>query len=60
MTQQRVYKQRTAVKRMDVVAREQEQREHEEMLSKARRASRKAHHTAQHAMALLDEINKVL
>jgi hypothetical protein len=60
MAQQRVYKQRTAVKRMDVVARELEQYEHEEMLSKARRASRKAYHATSLAMSLVEQINKVV
>lgn len=57
--QQRVNKART-VKRMDVVAREQEQRAHEEMLSKARRASAKARRTSELAEALLSEIKDVL
>jgi hypothetical protein len=57
---QLVYKQRTAVKRMDEVAREQEQRDHEELMSRARRASRKAHHATVLAMELVDEINKVV
>lgn len=57
--QQRVNKART-VKRMDVVAREQEQRAHEEMLSKARRASVKAQRTSAMAESLLSEIKEVL
>lgn len=60
MAQQRLYKEKHAVRRMDDVAREQEQRDHEEMLSKARRAGRKAHHATALAMSLVDEINKVV
>ena len=57
--QQRVNKPRT-VKRMDVMAREQEQRDHQEMLSRARRASNKAKRTSAMAEALLSEIKDVL
>lgn len=57
--QQRVNKPQS-VKRMDVAAREQEQRAHEEMLSKARRASAKAQRTSAMAEALLSEIKDVL
>ncbi len=56
--QQRIYK--TPVKRMDEVAREQETREHEETLSKARRASRKAFRATLLAQRLVNEINGVL
>lgn len=55
-----VFKEKTRVRRMDDVAREQEQRDHEEMLSKARRASRKAHHATALAMDLVEQINEVL
>lgn len=48
------------VKRMDVAAREQEAREHEELLSKARRASAKARRTSDMAESLLSEIKDVL
>jgi hypothetical protein len=48
------------VKRMDAVLREQEQREHEELLSKARRASAKARRTSAMAESLLSEIKEVL
>ena len=57
--QQRVNKP-LPVKRMDVVRREQEQRDHEEMLSRARRASNKAKRTSAMAEALLSEIKDVL
>lgn len=57
--QQRVNKPRT-VKRMDVVAREQEQRDHDEMLAKARRASAKAKLMTDYAHNLLNEIGYLL
>ena len=49
--QQRVNKPRP-LKRMDECAREQEQRDHQEMLSRARRASNKAKRTSAMAEAL--------
>jgi hypothetical protein len=48
------------VKHMSVAAREQEQREHNELLSKARRASAKAKRTSDMAETLLSEIKEVL
>lgn len=57
--QQRVNKPRP-LKRMDECAREQEQRDHQEMLSRARRASNKAKRTSAMAEALLSEIKDVL
>jgi hypothetical protein len=57
--QQRINKPRP-VKHMAQVAREQEQREHEELLSKARRASAKAKRTSDMAESLLSEIKEVL
>ena len=57
--QQRVNKPRP-LKRMDECVREQEQRDHQEMLSRARRASNKAKRTSAMAEALLSEIKDVL
>ena len=57
--QQRVNKP-LPVKRMDVAAREQEQRDYEELLSKARRASAKAKRVSVMAETLLSEIKEVL
>lgn len=55
MIQQQVYATRT-VRRMDDVAREQEAAEHEELLSRARRASKRAARVSAMATTLLAEI----
>lgn len=59
MAQQRIQKQHT-VKRMDECAREQEAYEHEEFLSRARRARKHAHRATALAMSLVDQINEVI
>jgi hypothetical protein len=57
--QQRVNKARP-VKRMDECAREQEQRDHDEMLAKARRSSAKAKRLTIYSQSLLNEIGYLL
>lgn len=57
---QRVQQQRQTVKRIDECAREQEAREHDEMISRARRASRKARKSAEHAHNLIMEIERLV
>lgn len=57
--QQRVYKQYT-VKRIDECVREQEARDHDEMIAKARRASAKAKRATALASSLLAEIGYLL
>lgn len=59
MAQQQVQKEKT-VKRIDEAAREQEDREHEELLSKARRTSKKASRTITLAVALIEEIERII
>lgn len=59
MAQQQIQKQKT-VKRMDVAVAEQEAVEHEETLSRARRARKHAHRATSLAMDLVDQINRVV
>lgn len=57
--QKRITKSHPA-KRIDVAAREQEQREYEDMVSKSRRASTKAKQMTRVAQNLLNEIGYLL
>lgn len=57
---QQTFKQRTTIKRMDECARDAERAQHEETLSNARRASKRAQRAAQDAATLVAEIEWVL
>jgi hypothetical protein len=59
MAQQQV-QQRKTVRRIDECAREQQAREHDEMMSRARRASRKAQQSTANAQRLIMEISEVI
>lgn len=55
--QQQVKRSDLPVRRMDEVAQEQEAAEHEEILSRSRRASKRAQRVTQSARALLFELH---
>jgi hypothetical protein len=56
MQQERV--QRRTVRRIDECAREQEARDHEEIMSRARRASKRAQSATHLVKSLLEEIDE--
>lgn len=60
MAQMQVQRQRQTVRRMDAVAREQEQAEHAETLTRARRTAKHARRTVALAQTLINEINEVI